>query len=88
MIFAPGALGQLGAAVRSLGCARALLITDPGLAHAGHPQRAADVLRAADVQVGVFDGVKENPSERTAPTAWSPSAAAARWTAPRGSTSC
>ncbi len=62
MIFGAGALAQLGDAARPLG-RRALLVTDPGLEHVGHPQRAADVLRAAGVDVFVFDGVKENPTE-------------------------
>ena len=64
VIFAPGALDELGAAVRALGGGRALLVTDPGLEHAGHPQRAEKVMRAAGVEVFVFDGVKENPTER------------------------
>ncbi len=63
VIFGAGTLAQLGDATRPLG-ARALLVTDPGLEHVGHPQRAADVLRAAGVEVAVFDGVKENPTEK------------------------
>jgi alcohol dehydrogenase len=62
VIFGAGALAQLGEAARPLG-RRALLVTDPGLEHVGHPQRAADILRAAGVDVFVFDGVKENPTE-------------------------
>jgi alcohol dehydrogenase len=62
VIFGAGALPQLGEAARTLG-RRALLVTDPGLEHVGHPQRAAGVLRAAGVEVFVFDGVKENPTE-------------------------
>jgi len=62
VIFGAGSLSQLGDAARPLG-SRALLVTDPGLEHVGHPQRAADVLRSAGVDVFVFDGVKENPTE-------------------------
>ena len=62
VIFGTGVLSQLGDAARPLG-RRALLVTDPGLEHVGHPQRAADILRAAGVEVVVFDGVKENPTE-------------------------
>jgi alcohol dehydrogenase len=62
VIFGAGSLSQLGEAARPLG-RRALLVTDPGLEHVGHPQRAADILRAAGVEVFVFDGVKENPTE-------------------------
>ena len=64
MIFGAGALTQLGDAVRAAGGARVLLVTDPGLAHAGHPQRAVAALREAGLEVFVFDGVKENPTER------------------------
>lgn len=64
VIFAPGAIEHLGTAVRSLGGSRVLLVTDPGLKHVGHPQRAEKILRGAGLQVFVFDGVKENPTER------------------------
>ena len=64
VVFAPGALAQLGEVVRSLGGRRVLLVTDPGLEHAGHPQRATKILREAGLEVFTFDGVKENPTER------------------------
>jgi alcohol dehydrogenase class IV len=64
VIFEPGALNRLGEAVRSVGGTRALLVTDPGLEHAGHPQRAERVMRDAGLGVFVFDGVRENPTER------------------------
>lgn len=63
VVFEPGALNRLGELTRSLGGARALLVTDPGLESAGHPQRAADSLRRAGYAVTVFDRVKENPTE-------------------------
>ncbi len=63
-MFEPGGLARLGELARELGCSRALLVTDPGLEDAGHPQRAADGLRDAGLAVAVFDGVEENPSER------------------------
>jgi len=64
VIFAPGGLNQLGEAVQSVGGSRVLLVTDPGLEHVGHPQRAVTVMREAGFEVFVFDGVKENPTER------------------------
>ncbi len=64
MISAAGAIAALGEAVRSVGGTRVLLVTDPGLEHAGHPQRATKSLREAGLEVFVFDGVKENPTER------------------------
>jgi len=47
-----------------VGGSRVLLVTDPGLEHVGHPQRAAASIREAGLPVFTFDGVKENPSER------------------------
>ena len=49
---------------RELGATRALLVTDPGLAQAGHPQRANQSLQDAGLQVFVFDDVEENPTSR------------------------
>ena len=64
VVFEPGGLSRLGELVRGIGGARVLLVTDPGLAHAGHPQRAEKAMREAGLEVFVFDGVKENPTER------------------------
>ncbi len=64
MIFSPGSLIRLGELVRELGGTRVLLVTDPGLEAAGHPQRALAALRGADLEVFLFDGVEENPSTR------------------------
>ncbi|MFO0808863.1 MAG: iron-containing alcohol dehydrogenase [Gemmataceae bacterium] len=64
VVFEAGGLARLGELARELGGTRALLVTDPGLEEAGHPQRAADSLRGAGLAVAVFDGVEENPTER------------------------
>ncbi len=64
VIFERGALARLGEVVRAVGGSRVLLVTDPGLEEAGHPDRAADVMIAAGLGVWIFDGVKENPTER------------------------
>ena len=64
VIVGPGALNRLGEVVRGLDCTRALLVTDPGLAASGHPQRAAQFLAEAGTRVFTFDGVKENPTEK------------------------
>lgn len=64
VLFGPGTLAQLPDAVRSVGGTRVLLVTDPGLEHVGHPQRAAKLLTDAGLFVTLFDGVKENPTER------------------------
>ena len=64
VIFEAGGLGRIGEAVRDLGGRRVLLVTDPGLEHAGHPKRAEQSIRNAGLEVFTFDGVKENPTER------------------------
>jgi alcohol dehydrogenase len=64
VVFEPGALARIGVLVRELGGSRVLLVTDPGLEAAGHPQRAVQYLREAKLEVAVFDGVEENPTER------------------------
>lgn len=60
----PGVLERLGEVVQSLGGRRVLLVTDPGLEQAGHPQRAFKLLQQAGLEVFLFDGVRENPTER------------------------
>jgi alcohol dehydrogenase len=64
VVFEPGGLARIGELVRELGGSRVLLVTDPGLEEAGHPQRAVLVLQEAKLHVAVFDGVEENPTER------------------------
>jgi alcohol dehydrogenase len=64
VVSEPGAIARLGEAVRSVGGTRVLLVTDPGLEHVGHPQRAERAMAGAGLPVFTFDGVKENPTER------------------------
>jgi alcohol dehydrogenase len=62
VVYGPGTLAQLGELARELGATNVLLVTDPGLEAAGHPQRAIASLREAGLQVHVFDGVEQNPT--------------------------
>jgi alcohol dehydrogenase len=62
VVFGAGSLERLGELARELGGSRILLVTDPGLEAAGHPQRALAVLKAAGLEAFVFDDVEENPS--------------------------
>jgi alcohol dehydrogenase len=64
VVYGPGTLARLGELVREFAGTRVLLVTDPGLEAAGHPQRAQAVIRDAGLPVFVFDGVEENPSSR------------------------
>jgi alcohol dehydrogenase len=62
VVFGPGCLGRLGEFARDLGGRRVLLVTDPGLEAAGHPQRAAGFLSSAGLDVFTFDEIRENPT--------------------------
>ncbi len=64
VVFGAGTLSRLGELTRELGGSRVLLVTDPGLEAAGHPQRAQASLRQAGLEVFLFDGVEENPTTR------------------------
>src|SRR6478672_3834052 len=64
VVFEAGGLARLGELARELGGTRALLVTDPGLEEAGHPQRAIASLREAALEVFVFDAVEQNPTSR------------------------
>ena len=63
VLFGPGTLGLLGETAAAFG-RRVFLVTDAGLASAGHPERAAASLREAGCSVAVFDGVRPNPTTR------------------------
>jgi alcohol dehydrogenase len=64
VVFGAGILHRLGESARELGGSRVLLVTDPGLEEAGHPQRAVASLQAAGLEVFLFDGVEQNPTDR------------------------
>lgn len=57
-----GAVDRLGVLVRELGARRAMLVTDPGVAEAGHAERAEASLKREGLDVLLHDGVSENPS--------------------------
>src|SRR4051812_29270577 len=64
VVFGPGTLERLGELARELGDTRVLLVTDPGLEAAGHPQRAEKSLRDAGLEVFLYDDVEENPTSK------------------------
>jgi alcohol dehydrogenase len=64
VVFGAGSLARLGELTRELSGKQVLLVTDPGLEAAGHPQRAITSLQAAGLEVFVFDAVEENPTTR------------------------
>lgn len=64
LVFGNGVLEKVGAIAGELGGNRALLVTDKGIAAAGHADRAISFLKAAGIQVAVYDAVHENPTTR------------------------
>ncbi len=62
VIYGPGALSCLGDKVLALGVERVLLVTDKGLAKAGHPDRAQGIMEGVGLTVTRFDDVHENPT--------------------------
>jgi alcohol dehydrogenase len=62
VLFGPGMSKRLGELARELNGRRVLLVTDQGLAQAGHEQHAVESLRAAGLEVIVFDEVRHDPT--------------------------
>lgn len=62
LIFGADSVDRLGELTRDLPARHALVVTDPGIAAAGHLDRARKSLEAAGVAVTVFDQVRENPT--------------------------
>jgi alcohol dehydrogenase class IV len=61
--FGPGAADEVGSDVRRLGVGRCLVVTDPGVAATGGPERVAEGLRAVGVRAEVWDGVHVEPTD-------------------------
>ena len=59
VVFGAGSLDRLGELAVSLGGHRVLLVTDAGIVRAGHAARAVSRLKAAGLEVTVFDAVRE-----------------------------
>jgi hydroxyacid-oxoacid transhydrogenase len=60
--FGPGSAADAGWELARLGVRRALLVTDPGVAAAGHPDRVRAAIRAAGIEVVVFDRARVEPT--------------------------
>ena len=62
LVFGTDTLERVGELARDLGGRHVLLVTDKGLAAAGHPSRAVSFLEAAGLHVTIYDEVRENPT--------------------------
>ncbi|MSU64522.1 MAG: iron-containing alcohol dehydrogenase [Opitutus sp.] len=66
LVFGPGTLRELPACVRELGGTGVFLVSDAGIARAGHLDTARRLLESAGIAVEVFDRSRENPTESDA----------------------
>src|SRR3954462_2244714 len=61
--FGPGASGAIGSDLAQYGVRRALIVTDPGVAATGAPERIADRMKKYAIETGVFDGGHVDPPD-------------------------
>ena len=59
--FGPGAVDDAGWELRRLGVTRALLVTDPGVAATGHPDRVRESIERESIEVVVYDRARVEP---------------------------
>lgn len=60
--FGPGASAEAGWELRRLGIRRALLVSDPGVAALGHPERIQRLIEAEGIEVVRFDRSRVEPT--------------------------
>jgi len=63
--FGPGASDEIGFDLSQYGVSRALVVTDPGVAATGTPQRVADQMAQFGIEAQVFDGVHVEPTDES-----------------------
>ncbi|HEX2748498.1 MAG TPA: iron-containing alcohol dehydrogenase [Verrucomicrobiales bacterium] len=65
VVFGNNAVDRAGIFARTLGAQRVLIVTDRGIAEAGHLERVIQSLGGAGVEWSAFMGVTENPTTDT-----------------------
>ena len=61
--FGRGASDEIGFDLTTYGVRRVLLVTDPGVAATGHPQRILEQIRAAGIEAVLFDRAHVEPTD-------------------------
>ncbi|MFL6022054.1 MAG: hydroxyacid-oxoacid transhydrogenase [Marmoricola sp.] len=61
--FGSGASDEIGFDLSQYGVRRVLVLTDPGVAATGHPQRIADQMGSFGIEARVYDGVRVEPTD-------------------------
>ena len=60
--YGPGAAADAGWELKRLGVRRAMLVTDPGVAALGHPERVRESIEAEGIEVVVYDRARVEPT--------------------------
>ena len=63
--FGSGASDEIGFDLSTFGVRRVLVVTDPGVAATGHPQRVADQMAQFGIEAQVYDGVHVEPTDQS-----------------------
>ena len=63
--FGPGASAEIGFDLAQLGARRVLVVTDPGVAATGSPQRVADTMARFGITAEVFDRSHVEPTDES-----------------------
>jgi hydroxyacid-oxoacid transhydrogenase len=63
--FGVGAADEIGYDLSETGARRVLVVTDPGVAATGHPQRVADQMTQFGIEAHVFDGAHVEPTDES-----------------------
>ncbi|MCW2753856.1 MAG: adhfe [Marmoricola sp.] len=63
--FGTGASDEIGYDLSQYAVKRVLVLTDPGVAATGHPQRIAEQMAPFGIQAQVFDGVHVEPTDES-----------------------
>ena len=61
--FGSGASDEIGFDLSTYGVRRVLVVTDPGVAATGHPQRVADQMAQFGIEAQVYDGAHVEPTD-------------------------
>jgi hydroxyacid-oxoacid transhydrogenase len=60
--FGRGASAEAGWELRRLGVHRVMLVTDPGVAATGYPERIAETIRAEGIEIVLYDRARVEPT--------------------------
>ena len=79
--FGSGASDEIGFDLSTYGVRRVLVITDPGVAATGHPQRVADQMAHFGIEASVYDGAHVEPTDVSLTSAVEAARASGPWDA-------